>query len=426
MTVLTDLRARRNSLLSEMRAIQTTAAERQRDLTDLESERFLSIDREVIKLDERIEQLEEQARAVARSDAAFDQLRERPVTGPTSSGAAGQPGGDLDAQLRRMQLERDPRPVDLPATGLRSGYQPGLERRSLLTTSGSGMVPTSFYDQLMRHLVENSAVLAAGATVVGTPTGEPLKVPRSSALSTAAITTEGSAISTSDPTLGSASLSGFKYSFLVQCSYELLRDATFDVVGFLAANAAQAIALAWGNHAINGTGTGQPRGILLDTTVGVTGPTGTATSLGTHTTVGQGGDLLADLIASVADPYVRAPAAGFLMRNASLNIVRKLRDSQGRYVFNLDAPAGSGAAGTIFGKPVFIDPFVPAMAANAKSIIFGDWSRVYVRQVGGLRFERSDDFAFGSDLSTYRCIFTLDSALIDTTGALKHFANSAT
>jgi HK97 family phage major capsid protein len=80
----------------------------------------------------------------------------------------------------------------------------------------------------------------------------------------------------------------------------------------------------------------------------------------------------------------------------------------------------------VFGVPVYVDPAVPAMAANAKSIVGADWSRVYVRQVGPVRFERSDDFAWSSDLATYRCLTTLDSALVDSTGALKWFANSAT
>lgn len=65
------------------------------------------------------------------------------------------------------------------------------------------------------------------------------------------------------------------------------------------------------------------------------------------------------------------------------------------------------------------------MAANAKSILFGDWSRYVVRIVNGLRFERSDDFAFGSDVVTFRAILRADGALVNT-DAIKHLANSAT
>ena len=75
--------------------------------------------------------------------------------------------------------------------------------------------------------------------------------------------------------------------------------------------------------------------------------------------------------------------------------------------------------------PFYLDPFVPAMAANAKSVLFGDWSRYFVRVVNGVRFERSDDFAFSSDLVTYRAIIRADGALIDV-NAIRHFTNSAT
>ncbi|MBU3864000.1 phage major capsid protein [Streptomyces sp. 4503] len=73
----------------------------------------------------------------------------------------------------------------------------------------------------------------------------------------------------------------------------------------------------------------------------------------------------------------------------------------------------------------FTDPFVPAMGAGAKSVLFGDWSHYFVRMVNGIRFERSNDYAFNSDLVTFRAILRADAALVDTTGAIKWFAHSA-
>ena len=54
--------------------------------------------------------------------------------------------------------------------------------------------------------------MRAGATVVTTETGETPVVPRSTGLVTSAITAEGAAITESDPTLSTVSLSAFKYS----------------------------------------------------------------------------------------------------------------------------------------------------------------------------------------------------------------------
>jgi HK97 family phage major capsid protein len=335
---------------------------------------------------------------------------------------------DLNEKFRRVILTRSNEPIDVRTHDreLRSGFQPGIEQRDLATTTGGGMVPTVFSNRVLSHLVDNSAIMAAGATVLQTTSGEPLRIPRSTALSTAQIVTEAGLIPEADPTLGTVTLGAYKYGFLVQVTTELAEDANFDLLGFLAEQAGVAIGNAFGAHAINGTGTGQPTGALTGATLGVTGPTGTATSLGSQTTVGQGGDLLIDLAGSLAEPYARSSSAAWLMRNATLSAVRKLRDSTGQYVFSTDIIPGSGSAGTILGRPVYTDPNMPAMGAGNKSILFGDLSRYFVRQVNGLRFERSDDFAFANDLVTFRALARMDGALIDTSGALKYFQHSAT
>ena len=54
------------------------------------------------------------------------------------------------------------------------------------------------------------------------------------------------------------------------------------------------------------------------------------------------------------------------------------------------------------------------MATGAQSVAFGDFSQFFVRLVGGVRFERSDDFAFGTDLISFRCLLRGDGALVDT------------
>ncbi|KNE81025.1 hypothetical protein ADZ36_18775 [Streptomyces fradiae] len=368
--------------------------------------------------DERITQLQNDEKRIREADAILSGYR---------GGRPYQRDNALADDFRSMILERNPRPIDIHWENARSAYQPGLERRSLVTTSPANMSPVSFYGKLIEHMVENSAVLKAGATLITTSSGETLRVPRTTALSTASIVSEGGTISASDPTLSSVELGAYKYGFLVQVSTELVQDSGVDLESYLAREAGQAIGLGLGNHLINGTGSGQPTGVLTDATAGVTGPTGTATSFGSQGTAGEGTDLLYDLFGSLAEPYVMQPAAGWLMRNATLTAIRKLKGTTGETAgtdFVTDGPAG--ASGAMIGKPVFIDPYVPAMAADAKSVLFGDWSRYVVRMVNGIRFERSDDYAFNTDLVTFRALLRADAALVDTTGAIKYFAHSAT
>ena len=86
-------------------------------------------------------------------------------------------------------------------------------------------------------------------------------------------------------------LGAYGFKVLITVSNEMVEDDTLDLQGYLARETGVALGNALGSYLINGTGTGQPRGVLADATLGVTGPTGTATSLGGQSTAGQGTDL---------------------------------------------------------------------------------------------------------------------------------------
>lgn len=85
-----------------------------------------------------------------------------------------------------------------------------------------------------------------------------------------------------------------------------------------------------------------------------------------------------------------------------------------------------GSPDLLLGKPLVADPFMPATATGAKSVAFGDFSQFFVRIVGPVRFERSDDFLFGSDLVAFRALIRGDGTLVDQTGAIKLYQGAAT
>lgn len=396
----------------EAQHVLDTAATHSRDLSTGERATYEGRLAEIDKIDARLAEMNAAETRTRETEDAFKRL----LAQPTVRGYNSPQDSEIVDSLRSMLLENNPRPIDAFGEG-RSNYQPGVERRDLLTSGPANFTPVSFYNQITESLVDSSAVLAAGATLLTTATGETIRIPRATALSTAALTAEGAVIAESDPTLGVVALGAFKYGAIIQVSRELIDDSGADLQAYLARETGTALGLALGAHLISGTGTGQPRGVLADATLGVTGPVGTTVSLGAQGTAGMGTDLVNSLYASVAEPYTRSRAAGFLLRNASLAVVRNLKATTGELVGNAyiaQSPA-----------PFYADAYVPAMAANAKSVLFGDWSRYFVRVVNGVRFERSDDFAFNSDLVTFRAIIRADGALIDPS-AIKYLANSAT
>jgi len=382
-------------------------AEREnRGLTAEEEAAYAKANEEIDAYDERIQDLIDKERRAEETEETFARILARPADPRHRSAADTGLANEFRERITRNSRE----PITVQWRDARSGFQPGIERRSLMTETSGGLLGTTFFNRLVMHLTEASAILAAGATVITTETGEDLVIPASTALSTASIVPEGAQIPTSDPEIDPVTLRAYKYGFLVQVSTELANDAAFDLVDFLAREAAQALANGAGEHFVAGTGSGQPSGVLTAATVGVTGEGPAPTA-----------DELIELYHSVAEPYARSQAAGWLMSNATLAAVRKLKDNQGRYLFDLDIQPGTGAAGTLLGRPVYVDPNMPAIAPGARSILFGDWSRYYVRTVREIRFERSDDFAFDRDMVTFRALWRVDGALVDQTGAIKAF-----
>ena len=78
----------------------------------------------------------------------------------------------------------------------------------------------------------------------------------------------------------------------------------------------------------------------------------------------------------------------------------------------------------MLGKRVVLDPNVADATLSATSVLFGDFSGYHVRLAGGVRFERSDDYAFANDLVTFKAALRADGDLVDA-GAVKSFQGAA-
>jgi HK97 family phage major capsid protein len=170
-----------------------------------------------------------------------------------------------------------------------------VHTRDTLKSPATQALGTDVYTTIVRHLVETSSVMRAGATVLTTATGEDLVVPKSTGFVTSNLIAEGAAITESDSTLATVTLKAYKYANYFEISQELANDTPTNLLNFLAQQAALSLGLGatgYGDDLINGTGTGQPRGLLLDAGTGVTGPAGTGTSLGTQGTANQDTDAL--------------------------------------------------------------------------------------------------------------------------------------
>ena len=281
------------------------------------------------------------------------------------------------------------------------GHEFQMEKRITGLSTGAP-VPTSFYNEIVKvaRLVNP---LLEYATVINTASGENLQIPSQSAFSTATIVGQGSSIGTSEPTFNAfTTLSSYKFSALSQLSRELVLDAGVDIIGFLAEQFGNSFGFAIGDKIVNGTGTVEPTGFLPVAGTGVTGSTGVS---GAFTA-----DNVIDLVYSLDGSLRNRPTFAMLANATSIAALRKLKDSQGRYFF--DVGVGLDKRDLVLGVPVIETPAMPSPAIGANSLAVGDLKSLYIRNAAGLQVDRSDDFAFGNDLATWRATWRLDSALV--------------
>ncbi|MEU2311173.1 phage major capsid protein [Streptomyces albidoflavus] len=395
------LQERRANVWEQTKALLDAAETEGRGLSAEEDETYQRLTGDLDQIDARVKDMTEAEQRAADAEAAFGKLLARPQTEDRKAPVE-------DSDLRRW------------ARGEIRSFEvaPSEEARDLVKgtpTAGGHTVPTTFYGQLIEHLIEVSGVMMAGPTVINTSSGENIDMPVTTAHTTAALVAEGGTIPEADPAFAKRTLGAYKYGDLLQISSELLTDSAFNLEEYLSRTAGRALGNAFGAHAILGTGTNQPTGVVTSATSGKTGAGAVA---GAFTA-----DDLIDLYYSVIAPYRNSTSCAWLMRDATMGAVRKLKDQQGQYLWQPSIQVG--VPDTLLGKPVHTDPNVAAVGTGAKSVVFGDFSQYAVRMAGGVRFERSDSFAFNTDLVTYRAIIRADGVTLDQTGAIKVFTGGA-
>lgn len=278
-----------------------------------------------------------------------------------------------------------------------------FESRTISKSSTGSPVPTSFYDQIIM-LARNVGPMLSTSTILNTAGGENLQIPSLGAYSATqgTVTAEGATFTAADPTFNAfRTLSAYKYGFLIQTSRELVEDAGVDILGFLAGQIGNSLGTTANSRLTLGTGTIEPNGLVVRAGSGVTGATTIITA-----------DNLIDLVYSVDVAGRVLPGTGFQMAGSTIGAVRKLKDNAGQYLFSPSLTAE--ARDLLLGYPIYENPAMAAVASAAKSVVFGHLPSYYVRQVGGIRLDRSEDFAFSSDLITFRAMVRLDGDLIQT------------
>lgn len=326
-----------------------------------------------------------------------------------------------DAFLRYMRFGRSELSADDRAT-LRHGFAADDESRATnpqtVTTSGGGyLIPSEFQAQLIRAMKAFGGV-RANATVFETDSGAQISIPTVDDTSNKGrLLSINTQVTTNDVAFGQVQFDAYKYSSdLVLVPVELMQDAAFDMDGLITNILAERLGRITEEHYTTGDGSSKPKGIVTASTQGKEGTSGQTTTVIA--------DDLVDLYHSL-DPAYRA-GASWLMNDATVKAIRKLKTGvSGDNTFLWQPGLQVGAPDMLLGAPVVVSQEMPVMAASAKSIVFGNLKRFWVRDVRGIRVVRMDERYADYDQVGFVSFLRTDSDLAAPAAAIKHYANAA-
>ena len=296
---------------------------------------------------------------------------------------------------------------------------------STTTTTEGGFTVATEYQRSLEIAMRAFGGMRAVAHAIRTATGATMNFPTTDPTAEVGeIVGQNAPVTGLDTTFNNISMDVFKYSSKkIALPFELVQDSFIDIEAYIQALLAMRLGRIQNTHFTVGSGVGQPRGLVTAAASGKIGATGQTVTV-TY-------DDFVDLEHSVDPAYRNQPGVGYMMHDTSLRVVRKIKDGQGRPIFvpgyEADAMVNGGAPDRLMGRPITINQHMPVMAANAKSILFGQLSKYTIRDVMDLTIFRMTDSAFTLNGQIgFVGFLRTGGNLIDAGGAVKAYVNSAT
>lgn len=334
--MLKKLTEQRNEKVTAMQNLVNTAKAENRVLNETEVEKFNTLEKEVRELDATIE-------ATNKANA----LTLAPVAEPTPVG-----GNMSVADKEAKQFENMIR-------GIVNADQPTT------VSDGQVTIPTTIASRIIDAVVEICPIyeLADRYNIKGTIVLPKYDAKNSSIAMTYA--SEGTTAESGKAVLTSIELKGYLGRCLAKISKSLINNSEFDIVGFVIAKMAQAIALFIETELLKGTQNKIEglRGVTADMTV--TSASSTAITV----------DELMDTQDKVVDKY--QSNSFWIMNRATRNAIRKLKDREGQYLLNRDLTARWGY--TLLGKDVYCSDAMDTIGAGKTVAFYGDYSGLAVK-----------------------------------------------
>ena len=232
-------------------------------------------------------------------------------------------------------------------------------------TDGQVLIPKTIWNRIIDQVIEISPIFANADryNVKGQ-----LVLPKFDKKNSSIVmeyADEGTQAESGKVVIGQVTLNGFLGRALAKISKSLINNTDFDIVGFVEAKMAQAIAVFIEHELLKGT-EGKIEGLRgIESDMTVTSAAANAITV----------DELMDTQDKVIDNY--QGNSFWIMNRTTRNAIRKLKDKEGDYLLNRDVTSKWGY--TLLGKDVYCSDAMDEIGSGKTVIFYGDYTGLAVK-----------------------------------------------
>ena len=347
---------------------------------------YEKMEADVVNLGKEIERLERQA------------VMDLELARPTTAAITHRPSQQQDAE-KTGRASNEYKAAFWKAMKNKTAFEVQNALQVGTDSEGGYLVPDEFERTLIEALQEEN-IFRQLATIITTSSGD-RKIPVVASKGTASWVDEEGAIPESDDAFGQVSIGAYKLATMIKVSEELISDSVFNLEQYIAKEFGRRIGSKEEEAFFIGDGTGKPTGIFNATGgagVGITAASATALTI----------DEIMDLFYSLKAPYRKN--AVFLTNDATVKVIRKLKDGNGQYLWQPSVTAGQ--PDTLLSRPLKTSAYVPSIAAAAKVVAFGDFGYYWVADRQGRSFQRLGELYAATGQVGFKATQRVDGKLI--------------
>ena len=383
---ITEMREKRNKLVGMMDTFLDTHTTDKGTLSAEDDKTYKDMETEVAQLTDSIHRME-------RREEIEEELSK-----PTSKPLTGKPmkaDGDKAVKTGRASDEYKKALLQAMRTNFRqisNVLQEGIDPQ------GGYLVPDEYDKRLIDILTEENVMRTLGTNI--TTSGEH-KINIAATKPAAAWIEEGGTLTFGDATFDQIILDAHKLHVAIKVTEELLYDNAFNLENYILTQFGKALSNAEEDAFINGTGIGQPLGILAETggaQVGVTSASSTKVTA----------DEIINLVYSLKRPYRKN--AVFLANDVCVAELRKLKDNNGQYLWQPSLQAGE--PDRVLGYKVYTSPYFPVPTAGGTAVAFGDFSYYNIGDRGTRSFAELKELFAGNGMIGFVAKERVDGKLV--------------